>query len=55
MSEALKLAANFGIEVMQLKRVIAITTKDNYVAINLLNRNNFKFIKEREIDFVYVK
>ena len=41
MTLAMQLAIDFGINTIGLKRVWAITTKENYRAIKLLNRLNF--------------
>ena len=41
MTEALKLAIDFGLHVIKLKRIWAVTTKQNHKAIKLLNKLNF--------------
>lgn len=46
MSPSLRLAAEFGINSMNLERVIAITGKENNKAIALLERTGFMFVKE---------
>lgn len=48
MSEAIKLAVEFGLNNMGLKKVIAVTTKQNTKAINLLERLQFIKVKELE-------
>lgn len=42
MTMAMKLAINFGLKNLELKRIWAATSKDNLQAIKLLNRLNFK-------------
>ncbi len=54
MTSALKLAIDFGLKNMELKRINAITTKQNYRAIKLLNRLGFgklDSLAEDEIEF----
>ena len=51
MSEALKLAVAYGIEELQLKRVISITKKSNEAALILLYCNSFKFVKDHDSDY----
>ncbi len=46
MSEAMQVAAGFGIREMGLQRVIAITGKDNGKAISLLERSRFVLISQ---------
>ncbi len=41
MTRAMELAIDFGINTIELKRVWAITTKENFKAIKLLKRLNF--------------
>jgi ribosomal-protein-alanine N-acetyltransferase len=41
MTSALRLAVNFGLNDMGLKKIIAITTKQNTKTLNLLNRLQF--------------
>lgn len=53
MTQAIKLAAEFGINTMGLQKVIAVTTKQNTKAIGLLERLNFKKIKELDDELEY--
>lgn len=48
MTEALQLAIAFGIDVLGLKRITAITTADNSKAIALLERLNFVEVHRRD-------
>lgn len=50
MSKAIKLAAEFGLSNIGLKKVIAVTTKQNTKAINLLERLHFIKVKKLEDD-----
>lgn len=54
MLEAMKLAIDFGFRNIGLKRIWAITSKQNFKSINLLNRLNFiqvKDLRNDEIEF----
>ena len=46
MSPALRLAAEFGINRMELAQVIAITRKENVKAIGVLELTDFEFLEE---------
>lgn len=50
MTAAMQLAIDFGLNTISLKRVRAITTKQNEKAIQLLNRLNFTKIADLEYD-----
>ncbi len=50
MTEALKLAIDFGQNNAELERIIAITTKKNIPAIKLLGRLNFIKIADLKDD-----
>jgi [ribosomal protein S5]-alanine N-acetyltransferase len=52
MSAALKLVVAFGLETMQLQRVIAITQKTNDAAKQVLGRNGFIYVKELEKGYI---
>ncbi len=45
MTEAMRLAIEFGFHVIHLQRIFAVTSKDNSAAIRLLERLNFRSIK----------
>jgi [ribosomal protein S5]-alanine N-acetyltransferase len=47
MTEALSLAIKFGFETMKLQKIVAITTKSNTKALQLLTRLNFEKIEEK--------
>ena len=47
MTEALSLAIKFGFETMNFQKIIAITTKSNTKALQLLTRLNFEKIEEK--------
>jgi ribosomal-protein-alanine N-acetyltransferase len=56
MTQALSLASDFGIKEMGLKRIWAITDRDNHPAVKLLERLNFKKIsnpklQDHEVEF----
>jgi ribosomal-protein-alanine N-acetyltransferase len=58
MGAAIKLAAEFGLNTMGLQKVIAITTKQNTKAINLLERLNFiktKELGDNELEYHFQK
>lgn len=58
MTSAIKLAAEFGLNTMGLEKVMAITTKQNAKAINLLERLNFvktKELEDNEIEYQFQK
>lgn len=46
MAPSLRLAAEFGINQMELDQVIAITKKENIKAIGVLERTDFKLLEE---------
>ena len=50
MSKAIQLASEFGLNNMGLKKVIAVTTRQNTKAINLLERLNFVQVNVLEDD-----
>ena len=50
MTSAMQLAIHFGINTIELKRIWAITTKQNNNAIKLLNRLHFIKIKDLQDD-----
>jgi len=50
MTSAMKLAIEFGLKNMELKRIFAITTKENINAIRLLERLQFKKVADLEND-----
>ncbi|ASS48482.1 MAG: GNAT family N-acetyltransferase [Candidatus Fluviicola riflensis] len=52
MAPALQLAANFGLETMNLPRIYAITTKSNLKAVALLERTGFVKTADLEGDDV---
>ncbi|MBD1365475.1 GNAT family N-acetyltransferase [Mucilaginibacter sp. ZT4R22] len=52
MSKAINLAVNFGLDIIGLSRVTAITTKQNLKAVQLLTRLNFAKVKELNEDEV---
>jgi len=52
MKAALELAIDFGVNKIGLKRIWALTTKENDSAIKLLTRLNFIKIVEQENDFI---
>jgi ribosomal-protein-alanine N-acetyltransferase len=52
MKAALELAIEFGINNIGLKRIWALTTKENNSAIKLLTGLNFIKIAELEDDFI---
>lgn len=55
MTMALKLAIEFGLNEIELKNIIAVTSQDNIKAIKLLERLNFKTVADDggEIKFQY--
>ena len=58
MTEAMKLAIEFGINEMKLRKIGAITSKENKPAIQLLERLNFVKIKDLdddEVEYFFVK
>jgi [ribosomal protein S5]-alanine N-acetyltransferase len=58
MAAAIKLAAEFGTDTMGLKAVVAITTKQNIKAINLLERLHFikiRELEEQEVEYRFQK
>lgn len=52
MSAAMKLAIDFGINTMGLKRIWAATSKENKKAIQLLERLNFTKIADLDDDYI---
>lgn len=58
MTEAMKLAIEFGINEMKLRKIGAITSRENKPAIQLLERLSFVKIKDlddNEVEYVFVK
>lgn len=58
MTDAAKLAIDFGLYSLQLEVVFAITNKNNVKAIKLLKKSNFYLANELEqqmVEFVYQK
>lgn len=58
MTEAMKLAIEFGINEMKLRKIGAITSTENKPAIQLLKRLSFVRIKDLdddEVEYVFVK
>ena len=56
MTSAIKLAINFGLDVILLKKIIAITTVQNQQAIKLLERVNFipkRHLEDDHIEFQF--
>lgn len=57
MTSAMLLAIDFGLKIIGLKRIWAITSQENEKAIKLLERVNFKKIRildENEVEFEFV-
>jgi len=58
MTQAIKLAVQFGLETIKLARVGAITSNDNEGAIKLMKRLNFIKVADlpgNEIEYQYIK
>ncbi|MGN7706270.1 GNAT family N-acetyltransferase [Chryseobacterium sp. 22543] len=58
MTQAIKLAVQFGLETIKLAQVGAITSNDNEGAIKLMNRLNFikvADLPDNEIEYQYIK
>ena len=53
MTEAMRLAIEFGFRRIELKRIFAVTSKDNSAAIRLLERLNFRSIKATKEEVEY--
>jgi ribosomal-protein-alanine N-acetyltransferase len=54
MTEALLLAMNFGFETLKLQKIVAITTKLNTKALQLLTRLNFEKVKEKGVESYWI-
>lgn len=58
MTEVIKLASAYGYEVMNLDFVTAITSQQNFKAINLLERASFikvEVLEEDEVKYILPK
>ncbi|MEO7215954.1 GNAT family N-acetyltransferase [Mucilaginibacter sp.] len=56
MSKAILLAVKFGLDTFGLSRVVAITTKQNHKAVQLLTRLNFikaTELEDDEVEYAY--
>ncbi|MDF2553693.1 MAG: N-acetyltransferase [Chryseobacterium sp.] len=55
MTQALSLASDFGLKEMKLKRIWAVTNRDNHPAIKLLERLKFKKIDSPKLEYQEVE